>query len=171
MTQPGSAFWTCAQCGGMGSVLDQQCPNCGAARTTTTPIPAANQTPAVAPTPMAIPAVTVVGGVTQLQQMAQRTCPHCGSTQSSFAWKCRQCAERMSFGPRTRTTPPPQRVVAIALAVVFGFIGAHHFYMGRRPLGYLSVALCWSGYPATIGIIDGVRMAFMSDAAFLAECA
>jgi hypothetical protein len=170
MTQPGSAFWTCAQCGGMGSVLDQQCPNCGARRaSTTTASPPPTQVSA--PTPTSIPAVTVVGGLTQVQQMAQRTCPHCGSVQSSFAWKCGQCAERMSFGPRPRTTPAPQRVVAIALAVVLGVIGAHHFYMGRRPLGYLSVALCWSGYPATLGFIDGVRMAFMSDAEFLAECA
>ena len=170
MTQPGSAFWTCAQCGGMGSILDQQCPNCGTARprSPSTSVLSASGLP---PAPTSIPAVAVAGGATQLQQMAQRTCPHCGSMQSSFAWKCSQCGVRMSFGPRAATQTPPQRRVAIALALLLGVVGAHHFYMGRRPLGYMSVALCWSGYSATLGFIDGVRMAFMSDAEFLTECA
>lgn|GEM_PF-2278624 len=170
MIQPGSAFWTCAHCGGMGSALDQQCPNCGASRTQTpATVPAPTQSSTTAPT--SIPAVAVVGGATQLQHMSQRTCPHCGSVQSSFTWKCSQCGVRMSFGPRTPTLAPPQRKVAVALAMLLGVVGAHHFYMGRRPLGYLSVVLCWSGYSALLGFIDGVRMAFMSDAEFLMECA
>ena len=180
MSQSGSAFWTCTQCGGMGSVLDRDCPICGADRpaagsapvtptassTAVPPTPATQPAPSVIPPPAA-PAVTVTG---VSGNWSQRACMRCGSTQSIFAWRCTQCAGRLSYGPRT-SAAQPSRVMAIVLAFALGIFGAHHLYMGRRALFYVSLALCWSGLTTVVSTFDGLRMLFLSDDEFWAECA
>ena len=64
--QAGSAFWTCPQCGGMGSVLDSRCPQCGAVRPinpTTTIV-----TPINTNSPVTAPLTPIVGQVIPINQ-------------------------------------------------------------------------------------------------------
>ncbi len=48
------------------------------------------------------------------------------------------------------------RVVAAALALIFGFLGAHHFYLGNIRRGILYVCFCWTAIPGIIGFIEGI---------------
>jgi hypothetical protein len=42
--------------------------------------------------------------------------------------------------------------------------------MGRRPLGVLSLALCWTGFPGAVGLMEGLRLLVIDDAQFAREC-
>ncbi len=147
--QPGSAMWTCAACGAMASTLDSNCPNCRAARGTT-PLVSAVQQSAVGPTTVPLSAVAV------------------GSAAGVF----RRLGRYMVEAPRIKAgDKQPSRGVAIALAFFLGFCGAQYFYMGRRILAVLSVAFCWTGYPAMMGFLEAMRMLFMTDNEFRQACA
>jgi TM2 domain-containing membrane protein YozV len=77
----------------------------------------------------------------------------------------------MDQKPRSQPgAQPASRIVAIVLAFVLGFVGAQYFYMGRRILAVLSVLFCWTGYPAIIGVLDGLRMIFLTDREFRQQC-
>lgn len=156
--QSGSAFWTCPQCGGMGSIHDSRCPQCGAARGASAPATTAQT--AIAP--------LVAQVSTGVQRLTSQVCPRCGHANSLFGLQCQACGTSL-VAVRTNTTKR-SRGVAIALAFFGGFIGAQYFYMGRRMLGVACVALCWSGYPAGIGIVEGIRLMTMSDAEFQQQC-
>ena len=43
------------------------------------------------------------------------------------------------------------------LAILFGGLGGHKFYLGKYGQGLLCVAFCWSGIPELLGIIQGVH--------------
>lgn len=43
------------------------------------------------------------------------------------------------------------------LAIIFGGIGGHQFYLGRYGRGLICVAFCWTFIPALLGIIQGVH--------------
>jgi high-affinity iron transporter len=43
------------------------------------------------------------------------------------------------------------------LALIFGGIGGHQFYLGRYGRGLICVAFCWTFIPALLGIIQGVH--------------
>ena len=43
------------------------------------------------------------------------------------------------------------------LAILFGGLGVHKFYIGKYGQGLLFVAFCWSGIPEIIGIMQGVH--------------
>ena len=58
------------------------------------------------------------------------------------------------------------RVVAAILAFAFGFIGAHHFYLGKKDKGMFCVLFCWTSIPAFISLIDFVQLLIMSDSDF-----
>lgn len=65
---------------------------------------------------------------------------------------------------------PRSRTLAVVLAFFGGVIGAQYFYMGRRVLGGVCVALCWTGYPAVVGFLETFRLLTMSDAEFQQQC-
>ena len=46
--------------------------------------------------------------------------------------------------------------IAGVLALFFGWIGLHRFYLRQRALGILSVVFFWTGIPALIGLIDAL---------------
>ena len=173
--QSGSAFWTCPQCGGMGSVLDSRCPQCGTVR----PINAATTTvtPINTNFPVTAPLSPIVGQVfpinqPQVQPIGQQTCPRCGTVNSGSALACSSCGVFLSQPTPASTSAraPRSRVVAALLGLFLGFFGAQYFYMGRRPLGVLSLALCWTGYPGVVGLMEGLRLLVIDDAQFAREC-
>ena len=43
------------------------------------------------------------------------------------------------------------------IAIVFGSIGLHKFYVGKYGRGMLYILFCWCGIPALIGILEGIH--------------
>lgn len=163
--QSGSAFWTCSQCGGMGSIYDAKCPQCGAPRNAVTTNSAISVNPVMPSSTLAPLVASVSAGV---QRVTSQTCSQCGTANSLFTVRCAGCGALIG-SVRTESTPR-RRGVAALLAFFGGIIGAQYFYMGRRVLGILCVLLCWSGYPALVGFLDTFRIMSLSDAEFQQQC-
>ena len=58
------------------------------------------------------------------------------------------------------------RTVAAVLALLFGGIGAHKFYLGQGFQGLLYLVFCWTFIPAILGVIAGISYLGMSDRKF-----
>lgn len=52
------------------------------------------------------------------------------------------------------------------LALFFGSIGVHRFYLGQTGLGILHVLFCWTFIPWLIGIINGIQLLSMDQEDF-----
>lgn len=52
--------------------------------------------------------------------------------------------------------PVKSKVAAGVLAILFGGIGVHKFYLGKIGMGILYLLFCWTGIPAVIGLIEGI---------------
>jgi hypothetical protein len=48
------------------------------------------------------------------------------------------------------------RVIAAVLAITFGWIGVHKFYLGKTGAGILSVLFFWTGIPCIVGLIEAI---------------
>ncbi|MFM2031990.1 MAG: hypothetical protein RLZZ297_755 [Chloroflexota bacterium] len=151
--QAGSANWTCPSCGGMASILDARCPNCKQARPSATTQPLPNTPPAATST-----------------QPAAAGNPAWRAVKSGSGSLWQRLVAWMDATPQRTAAEQPVRGVAVALALIGGMVGAQHFYMGRRVLGVLSVVLCWTFWPAAIGMMDAARLLFMSDSEFRRAC-
>lgn len=58
------------------------------------------------------------------------------------------------------------KVAAGILAIFFGGIGAHKFYLGSIGAGFLYLLFCWTGIPAIAGVIEGIVYLTMSEDRF-----
>ena len=65
-----------------------------------------------------------------------------------------------------RRSVEKSRVTAGALAVVFGIIGAHKFYMGKTGQGVVYLLTFWTLVPCVLGVVEGVRYLTESDESF-----
>jgi hypothetical protein len=45
-------------------------------------------------------------------------------------------------------------VIGVLLALFFGSLGLHHFYLRRNGLGILYLLFCWTGIPAILGFFE-----------------
>ena len=59
-----------------------------------------------------------------------------------------------------------KRVLAAVLAIVFGGIGVHKFYLGKTVWGIVYLLLCWTGIPSIIALIEGLIYLCSSDQDF-----
>jgi TM2 domain-containing membrane protein YozV len=55
----------------------------------------------------------------------------------------------------------PSRVMAIALAITFGWLGGHLFYLGDRRRGLRYLLFCWTLIPLLLSLRDAARFALM----------
>ena len=55
------------------------------------------------------------------------------------------------------------------LAIVFGGLGLHQFYLGKYGKGLLCVVFCWTFIPAVIGVAQGIHYLTETDEQFEAE--
>lgn len=62
------------------------------------------------------------------------------------------------------------RFLAILLAFFFGTFGLHHFYMGNKVKGVITLLLFWTYIPTFIGIFNAIQYFFGSDDEFQAKC-
>lgn len=58
------------------------------------------------------------------------------------------------------------RLVAAFLAIFFGGIGMHKFYLGKVGMGFIYILFSWTFIPALAGFIEGLSYLLMSDKDF-----
>lgn len=85
------------------------------------------------------------------------SCPACGHLCSVDAITCPQCGKQLA---------KKNKIIAALLAIFFGGIGLHKFYLGRIVWGIVYVLFCWTAIPALIGLIEGIIYLFTSDEDF-----
>lgn len=56
--------------------------------------------------------------------------------------------------------------VATVLAMLFGGLGIHHFYLGNPAFGIVYLLSCWTLIPVVVGFVEGLVYLSMSGAAF-----
>ncbi|QEE17195.1 TM2 domain-containing protein [Promethearchaeum syntrophicum] len=76
-----------------------------------------------------------------------------------------------NYSPTTPSTNPlqssdPQQNVSGLLALLFGDLGVHKFYMGDTTLGIVYFCLSWTFIPGLLGLIEGIMILTESQAAF-----
>lgn len=61
------------------------------------------------------------------------------------------------------------RILTALLAIFFGDLGLHKFYLGQATWGLLYLLFSWTFIPMILGIIEGLMYLFMSDQSFEAK--
>ena len=61
------------------------------------------------------------------------------------------------------------RTVAVLLALLFGGIGVHKFYLGQVGMGLLYILFCWTFIPALVAFFEAIRWLFVSNETFAAR--
>ncbi|MFN3359973.1 MAG: TM2 domain-containing protein [Pseudanabaenaceae cyanobacterium] len=59
-----------------------------------------------------------------------------------------------------------EKVVAVLLALLAGWLGAHKFYLGEIGWGILYASLFWTGIPAFIAFFEAIGLLLMSEERF-----
>ena len=81
--------------------------------------------------------------------------------------------ERIDTDGMTSSRQPHGRgkhkIVAGLLAVVLGFLGAHHFYLGSFSSGFTVLLMSCFGVGFIVGPVEGVMLLVMSDVEFDAK--
>lgn len=90
-----------------------------------------------------------------------KQCAYCGETILSQATKCKHCGELVNqfvqVNTRTRIRGwDKSKNVAGVLALFFGGIGVHKFYMRRPGLGILYILFCWTYIPSFIALFEAI---------------
>ena len=118
--------------------------------------------------------------------MAEMKCPQCGAPIDPGATECKFCGEKFvaqqvqagaaqmqqqvqpqvviqQAAPQAvyvsginPAWPVKSKVAAGVLAILFGGIGVHKFYLGKIGMGILYLLFCWTGIPSVIGLIEGI---------------
>lgn len=112
-------------------------------------------------------------------------CPQCGAPVDQGAVKCKYCGEpiQQQAAPQPQVYQQPQVIVQQApynpqqaqlmdgispawpikskiaagiLAIFFGGIGVHKFYLGQVGMGVVYLLFCWTCIPAVLGLIEGI---------------
>ena len=63
--------------------------------------------------------------------------------------------------PYDRSNAIRQKLIAGALAICLGSFGAHKFFMGKTKTGIVYALFCWTGLPALVGFVEGIRYIVM----------
>ncbi len=93
-------------------------------------------------------------------------CYFCGARISSASKFCPSCGKEQPTYNNAEQKNGKSRVTAGSLAVIFGIIGAHKFYMGKKGQGIVYLLLCWTLIPCILGVIEGVWYLTESDESF-----
>lgn len=78
-------------------------------------------------------------------------------------------ASSSSSGGNNSLVPLKNKVLAGVLGIFLGGIGAHKFYLGKPFQGLLYLALCWTGIPEVLGVIEGIMYLVSSDPSFASK--
>ncbi len=89
-------------------------------------------------------------------------CKVCGSYVNDTDQYCPRCGAKLEgvvVVERQVESPIRKRknnVVAGILALLFGGIGIHKFYLGKVGIGILYLLFCWTAIPSIIAFIEGI---------------
>lgn len=61
------------------------------------------------------------------------------------------------------------RVLAAVLAICFGGLGVHHFYLGNYIRGIVYLVFCWTYIPSIVALIEGIIYLTQSDEVFASK--
>lgn len=61
------------------------------------------------------------------------------------------------------------RLTAAFLAIIFGGLGLHKFYLGQAVWGLIYLVFSWTFIPLILGILEGLMLLGMSDQSFEAK--
>jgi TM2 domain-containing membrane protein YozV len=64
------------------------------------------------------------------------------------------------------TGAPKSRTIAVLLALFFGGIGLHRFYLGKARSGIIYLLFCWTFIPALVAFFEAIRWLCMSNQGF-----
>ncbi len=114
-------------------------------------------------------------------------CPNCGINLDDGAKFCASCGYEISprtfnqernqeyttadnvVEPEVVRTPVAQgsdRIIAGILALLFGGLGIHKFYLNDTSMGLIYLCFCWTGIPEIIGFIEGIIYLTSTDEEF-----
>lgn len=79
-------------------------------------------------------------------------CANCGNTMSNEAVACPSCGHPNKLVNNGKKS----KVVFVLLAIFFGGLGVHRFYLGNIGLGLLMLAFCWTGIPLFVALIEAI---------------
>ena len=104
-------------------------------------------------------------------EWVQRDCLVCGTPirrEWAAAGKCASCSAKLAKAPEVPLALPRRKskVTAGVLGIVLGGLGAHKFYLGKIGQGLLYAAVCWTGVPSVVGLIEGITYLVGSDERF-----
>ncbi len=101
--------------------------------------------------------------------MALVSCEECGKQISDQAVACPNCGDPrrsvLAHGPISITVPK-SRSMAVLLAMLFGGIGIHWFYLDKPRWGVVYLLFCWTFIPVAVGLIEGFYFLNMAEAEF-----
>lgn len=93
----------------------------------------------------------------------EKYCSSCGAIIKKAAELCIKCGVR---GKGSSEHSPKSKVTAGVLALLFGGIGAHKFYLGYSSTGFIHLCLCWTFIPAIISLAEGIIYLTKTDEEF-----
>ena len=101
----------------------------------------------------------------------EKYCFECGEIIRAIAEICPKCGVRQPDIKLTQVNieleTHKKKSVAAILALIFGSIGVHHFYLGQSGIGLFYLLFCWTGLPLVLGVIEGIGIAMMKEESFL----
>ena len=90
------------------------------------------------------------------------SCPHRGAVQANEFCSPFITAESQSASTKSRIT-------ASVLALLLGGLGFHKTYLGAYGAALIYLALCWTGVPMLVSLVEGTRYLTLTDASFKAK--
>lgn len=102
-----------------------------------------------------------------VDEQKMKYCWKCGSEIVYEAEICPKCGVRV-MNQKVRIVKDKSRIAAALLAIFFGGLGIHKFYLGRWT-GIFYLMFCWTFIPAIIGLIEGLGYLITSDEEFTRE--
>jgi TM2 domain-containing membrane protein YozV len=93
-------------------------------------------------------------------------CRECGSQAAHTASYCSSCGTSIVLPRDFEPHSHRNRFVAATLAVVFGFFGVHHIYLGSYKRAALYMLFSWPFVPLFLGLYDAYRYVRVGEAEF-----
>jgi len=108
---------------------------------------------------------------TGVKEPFEKYCSECGSIINIKAEICPKCGVRQMYPQASNSIGVladngKSRFAAFLLALLFGWIGVHKFYLGQIGWGVIYALFFWTGIPAIAGFIECILLITMSDDEF-----